>query len=123
MEQPFPPGPDAADGAGEGPVAGGSSGPRYVLRLYVSGTTARSVRAIANMRRICDTELKDRYDLDVVDVYQNPAATRDHQVIVVPTLVRLLPAPPRRLIGDLSDRARVLAGLDIAVAAKVRPAG
>jgi circadian clock protein KaiB len=90
-----------------------AAGPRYVLRLYVSGTTARSARAIANTRRLCETNLKGRYDLDVVDVYQNPEATKADQVIAVPTLVKQLPAPLRRLIGDLSDQERVLSGLDI----------
>lgn len=95
--------------------------PHYVLRLYVSGTTARSVRAIASMRRLCDTELKDRFELDVIDIYQNPEGTKQDQIVAVPTLVRLLPEPLRRLVGDLSDHERVLAGLDIV--AKAGPAG
>jgi circadian clock protein KaiB len=96
---------------GQDAAAGDS--PRYVLRLYVSGTTKRSGNAIASLQRICETHLKDHYDLEVVDVYQNPAATRNDQVVAVPTLVKALPAPVRRLIGDLSDRERVLAGLEI----------
>ena len=88
---------------------------QYVLRLYVSGTTARSARAIAGMRGFCETYLQDRYELEVVDIYQDPAATRRDQVIAAPTLVRLLPEPLRRLIGDLSDRERVLSGLEIVV--------
>jgi circadian clock protein KaiB len=100
---------------GEDAVAGrsGQAQPRYVLRLYVSGTTARSARAIASMRRLCETHLKGEYDLEVIDVYQNPEATKADQIIAVPTLVKLLPVPLRRLIGDLSDRERVLSGLDI----------
>jgi len=88
-------------------------GPRYVLRLFVTGTTSRSQRAITNMQRICEENLAGRYDLEVIDVYQDPEATRDLQVIATPTLVKLLPEPLRRIIGDLSDREKVLAGLDL----------
>ena len=87
---------------------------RYVLRLYVTGTSARSERAIANAKQVCETYLANRYHLDIVDIYQDPAAAREHQIVAAPTLVRVEPAPVRRLIGDLSDRARVLAGLDLA---------
>ena len=92
-------------------------GDRYVLRLFVTGSTARSQRAIANMRRICEENLAGRYDLEVIDVYQNPDATRDLQVVATPTLVKVLPEPLRRIIGDLSDRERVLAGLNLQSAA------
>jgi len=88
-------------------------GPRYVLRLFVTGTTSRSQRAITNMQRICEENLAGRYDLEVIDVYQDPEATRDLQVIATPTLVKLLPEPLRRIIGDLSDHEKVLAGLDL----------
>jgi circadian clock protein KaiB len=84
---------------------------RYVLRLFVTGTTARSQRAIANMHRICEEVLAGRYD--VVDIYQQPEATRDLQVVATPTLVKILPEPLRRIIGDLSDREKVLAGLNL----------
>lgn len=106
---------EKAPSSGQNTANGGAGPdrPQYVLRLYVSGTTARSARAIASMRRLCETHLKDQYELEVVDIYQNPAATRQDQIVAAPTLVRLLPAPLRRLIGDLSDRERVLAGLDI----------
>ena len=87
--------------------------PQYVLRLYVTGSTARSARAIENMRRICEDHLEGRYDLEVVDIYQNPTATIEQQIIAAPTLVRLLPSPLRRIIGDLSNKEKVLAGLDI----------
>jgi circadian clock protein KaiB len=85
----------------------------YVLRLFVTGTTARSQRAIENMRRICEDTLAGRYDLEVIDVYLHPEATRDLQIVATPTLVKVLPEPLRRIIGDLSDRERVLAGLNI----------
>ena len=90
----------------------GSQG-RYKLRLFVTGSTPRSARAIANMRRICDENLEGRYDLEVVDVYENPDATRELQIIATPTLVKILPEPLRRIIGDLSDREKVLAGLNL----------
>jgi circadian clock protein KaiB len=81
--------------------------------LFVTGSTPRSTRAIANMRKICDENLDGRYDLEVVDVYENPEATKELQVIATPTLIKILPEPLRRIIGDLSDKERVLAGLDL----------
>ena len=96
------------------PVAGAQGTlPHYVLRLYVTGTTARSERAIANAKQVCDTYLADRYHLDIIDIYQDPGAAREHQIVAAPTLVRVQPKPLRRLIGDLSDQDRVLAGLDL----------
>jgi len=86
---------------------------RYKLRLFVTGSTPRSARAIANMRKICEENLHGRYDLEVVDVYENPDATRELQIIATPTLVKILPEPLRRIIGDLSDKERVLAGLNL----------
>lgn len=94
---------------------------RYKLRLFITGTTARSTRAIENMRRICEENLQGRYDLEVVDVYQNPEATRELQVVATPTLVKILPEPLRRIIGDLSDEERVLAGLDLIPVPTSRP--
>jgi len=85
----------------------------YLLRLYVTGTTPRSARAIQNIRAICEEKLRGRYDLEVVDIYQHPEQAKPEQVVVTPTLVRKLPLPVRRLIGDLSDADRVLVGLDI----------
>ena len=85
----------------------------YVLRLYVTGSTKRSTLAIQTMRDICDTYLKNRHDLQVVDLYQNPEAAAREQIIAVPTLVRLLPGPLRRVIGDFSNRKRVLATLGV----------
>jgi circadian clock protein KaiB len=92
--------------------ASGSDG-RYKLCLFVTGSTPRSVRAIANMRKICEENLRGRYDLEVIDVYENPDATRELQIIATPTLVKILPEPLRRIIGDLSDKERVLAGLNL----------
>lgn len=86
---------------------------RYKLRLFVTGTTPRSIRAIENMHRICEENLHGAYDLEVIDVYENPDATRELQVVATPTLVKILPEPLRRIIGDLSNRERVLAGLNL----------
>ena len=86
---------------------------RYVLRLYVTGTTGKSVRAIQNVRRICEEHLEGLYDLEVVDIYKNLPLARGDQIIAAPTLIKRLPAPLRRLIGDMSDEQRVLVGLDI----------
>lgn len=93
--------------------SGDGSDVKYKLRLFVTGSTPRSARAITNMRKICDENLRGRYDLEVVDVYENPDATRELQVIATPTLVKILPEPLRRIIGDLSDKEKVLAGLNL----------
>jgi circadian clock protein KaiB len=85
----------------------------YVLRLFVTGSTARSARAIQNIRALCEEKLHGRYDLEVIDIYQHPERLKPEQIIVTPTLVKKLPLPFRRIIGDLSDKERVLAGLDI----------
>jgi circadian clock protein KaiB len=86
----------------------------YVLKLYVSGATVRSLRAIANLKAICEQYLKGRYDLEVVDIYRQPAVLSGDQVVAVPTLIRKLPAPVRLLVGDLSRTEQVLQGLDLA---------
>lgn len=90
------------------------AGERYVLRLYVTGSTKRSARAIEVMRQICDTYLIGRHELEVIDLYQHPEVAAREQIIAAPTLVKLQPAPLRRVIGDLSDRPRVLASLGLA---------
>ena len=87
--------------------------PHYVLRLYVTGTTGRSVHAIQNVKRVCDSYLKGRYELEVVDLYKNLPLARGDQIIAAPTLIKRLPTPLRRLIGDMSDESRLLVGLDI----------
>lgn len=86
---------------------------RFILRLYVAGMTGRSRRAIENIRTICETHLHNRYDLVVIDVYQQPTLAKGEQIIAAPTLVRKLPLPLRRVIGDMSDTQRVLIGLDL----------
>ena len=86
---------------------------RHVLRLYVAGCTARTTQAVANLKAICEEHLNGRYQLDVVDIYQQPSLARRDQVIAVPTLIRQLPKPLRRIVGDMSRRDRVLVGLDL----------
>jgi circadian clock protein KaiB len=85
----------------------------YVLRLYVTGMTPRSERAVRNLQAICDEYLEGRYDLDVIDIYQQPVLTKGEQIVAAPTLIKKLPLPMRRIIGDMSDRERVLLGLDL----------
>src|SRR5690349_4499469 len=86
---------------------------RYVLRLYVTGATEKSARAIANLRALCDQHLAGRYDLEVVDVYQEPLLALEGHILAAPTLVKSAPLPVRRLIGDLSDHDKLFAALDI----------
>ncbi|MEN6624380.1 MAG: circadian clock KaiB family protein [Smithella sp.] len=85
----------------------------FVLRLYVVGQTPRSTQAIANIRKICDEYLQGRCDLQVIDLYQQPVLAKGEQIIAAPTLIKKLPAPMRRLIGDLSSVERILVGLDL----------
>ena len=86
---------------------------QYVLRLYVTGMTPRSARAVKNLQAICDEYLEGRYDLEVIDIYQQPVLTKGEQIIAAPTLIKKLPLPMRRIIGDMSNRERVLLGLDL----------
>jgi len=85
---------------------------KYVLRLYVTGTTPKSVSAIRALRKICDEHLKDVYDLEVIDIYQQPVLAKGEQIIATPTLLKKLPLPLRRFIGDMSDTQQILLGLD-----------
>jgi circadian clock protein KaiB len=86
---------------------------KYELRLYVAGVNPNSSRAIANVRRICEEHLAGRYQLEVVDLYQNPILSEGEQIIAVPTLIKKLPAPLRKFIGDMSNTERILVGLDL----------
>ncbi len=96
----------------EKPTAGRDS-EAYVLRLYVTGLTPRSSLAIANVRKICDEHLAGRYELEVIDLYQQPKLARGEQIIAAPTLIKMLPLPLRRLIGDMSNTEKVLTGMDL----------
>jgi len=86
---------------------------KYVLRLYVSGSTLKSALAVENIKRICEQHLKNRYDLEVIDIYQQPNLAREEQIVAVPTLIKRCPPPVRRLIGDLSNVKRALFALDL----------
>jgi circadian clock protein KaiB len=86
---------------------------KYRLRLYITGMAARSAAALAAIRALCDDRLSGRYELEVIDLYQHPALASADQIIATPTLVKRLPEPLRRLVGDLSNRQRVLAGLGL----------
>jgi circadian clock protein KaiB len=85
----------------------------YVLRLYVTGMTPRSTAAFASIKEICEKHLYGRYDLEVIDIYQQPMLAREDQIIAAPTLVKRLPAPQRRMVGNLSQEDRVLEGLGL----------
>jgi circadian clock protein KaiB len=87
--------------------------PRYLFRLFVSGSSSRSATAIANVRRICDQYLPERYELEVIDVYQQPSMTKTAQVVAVPTLIKELPFPPQRFVGDMSNTERIVVGLNL----------
>jgi len=90
-----------------------NGGETWQLRLYIAGQTPKSLEALANLRRICEEHLKGRYKIEVVDLTRNPKVAREHQIVAVPTLVRQLPPPLRKIIGTLADEERVLVGLDI----------
>ena len=83
---------------------------KYVLRLYIAGLTPRSQKALHNIKKICEDHLKGRYDLEVIDVYQQPVLAKGEQIIAAPTLIKKLPLPLRKFIGDLSDSERILRG-------------
>ena len=87
----------------------------YVLRLFVTGMTTRSSRAVNNLRTICDEYLQGRYELEIIDIYQQPALTKGEQIVAAPTLIKKFPLPMRRIIGDMSNRDGVLLGLDLVV--------
>lgn len=91
----------------------GRSGERYILRLYVTGQTPRSRRAIENIKQICEQHLSGRYDLEVIDICQRPSLAAGERIIAAPTLIKSLPMPIRRFVGDLSDTQKILFGLDL----------
>ena len=86
---------------------------KYVLRLYVAGINPRSSEAILSITEICQEHLKDRYELEIIDIYQQPTLAKGEQIIAAPTLIKKLPEPLRRFIGNLSDKERILVGLDL----------
>jgi circadian clock protein KaiB len=86
---------------------------RWELRLYTAGQTPKSLAAIRNLKKVCEEYLPGRYEIEVIDLLQNPRLAKDHQIVAIPTLVRKLPDPIRKIIGDLSDVDRTLVGLDL----------
>ena len=86
---------------------------KYLLRLYITGSTSRSILAITNLKKICEEYLEGRYELEVIDLYQQPSLAKGDQIIAAPTLIKKLPLPFRRIIGDMSDKEKVLFGLDL----------
>ena len=98
---------------GKTAVTAAAAAPEWELKLYVAGQTAKSIAALENLRRICETHMAGRYRIDVIDLRVNPKLAAGDQILAVPTLVRKLPVPIRKLIGDLSNEERVLVGLDV----------
>ena len=86
---------------------------KYILRLYVTGSSAASLRAVYNLKKICEEHFPDDYDLEVIDINENPMAAREEQIIAAPTLVKSLPRPLRKFVGDLSNTQKILVGLDL----------
>ncbi|MBE0676507.1 MAG: circadian clock KaiB family protein [Bacteroidales bacterium] len=93
--------------------SGGSYSEKYILRLYIAGMTPRSVHAISNIKKVCEEYLHGRYNLQVIDLYQTPQLAKGEQIIAAPTLIKKLPLPLRRIIGDMSNTERLLVGLDL----------
>ena len=100
-------------GVSEKKPATSDPGERWRLRLYVAGQSPKSVTALENLQRLCEERLKGRYRIEVIDLLKNPRLAKDDQILAIPTLVRRLPVPVRRIIGDLSNTERVLVGLDL----------
>ncbi len=86
---------------------------KYVLRLYVTGMTPKSINAIENIRKICEENLQGRYELEVIDIYQQPQYAKQEQILAAPTLIKKLPLPLRKFIGDMSDKEKILIGLNL----------
>ncbi|HLN20982.1 MAG TPA: circadian clock protein KaiB [Bacteroidales bacterium] len=91
---------------------------KWILRLYVAGETPKCTAAFRNLKKLCEDQLKGRYKIEVIDLIENPQLSREHQILAIPTLVRKLPVPVRKIIGDLSDTERVLVGLDLKLSEK-----
>jgi circadian clock protein KaiB len=99
----------------------GSKDKKYILRLYVTGTTPRSTEAIVNIKKVCEEYLKGSYELEVIDIYQQPVLAKGEQIIATPTLVKRLPQPLRRFIGSMYDVDRILMGLDLKPKDRIEP--
>jgi circadian clock protein KaiB len=97
----------------EKPLQSSEGKEKYVLRLYVTGMTHRSINAIENIRKICEENLQGRYELEVIDIYQQPEYAKSEQILAAPTLIKKLPLPLRKFIGDMSDKEKLLIGLNV----------
>jgi circadian clock protein KaiB len=86
---------------------------KYVLRLFVTGMTSKSIKAIENIRKICEENLQGRYELEIIDIYQQPQYAKKEEIIAAPTLIKKLPLPLRKFIGDMSNKEKILVGLDL----------
>ncbi|MDD1774601.1 MAG: circadian clock KaiB family protein [Methanobacterium sp.] len=86
---------------------------KYVLRLFVAGINPKSIKAIDNLRKVCDEKMEGKYELEIIDIYQQPIFAKEGQIVAAPTLIKELPPPIRRFVGDLSDKKKLLIGLDI----------
>jgi circadian clock protein KaiB len=106
-------GSDELDGASRGSAVQGATSPVYDVRLYVAGQSPKSLRAIENLRKVCEEHLAGRFRVELIDLLENPQLARGDEIIAVPTLVRKLPQPIRKIIGDLSDTDKVLVGLQL----------
>jgi circadian clock protein KaiB len=95
------------------PAKNGSAGDKWELRLYTAGQTPKSLTAFRNLKKVCEEHLPGQYEIEVIDLLANPRLAKDHQIVAIPTLVRKLPNPIRKIIGDLSDVERTLVGLDL----------
>jgi circadian clock protein KaiB len=101
----------------------GSDPERWELRLYVAGQSPKSITAFSNLKQICEEHLQGRYSIEVIDLVQRPQLAADDQIVAIPTLVRKLPEPLRRIVGDLSNTERTLVGLQLRPALSVQPTG
>jgi circadian clock protein KaiB len=101
------------DSAGTEQALAGSKQETFVLRLYIAGLSLRSSHAVENIKKICEEHLKGRYELEVIDIYQHPELAKGEQVVAAPTLIKKLPPPLRKFIGDLADTEKILIGLDV----------
>ena len=113
--------PSSSTEAFEQALAQPPSREKHVLRLYVTGMTPRSTEAIARLKAVCEEHLAGHYELEVIDIYQQPALAKGEQIVATPTLIKKLPLPLRRLVGDLSNKERILLGLDLRDATEPKP--
>lgn len=102
---------DRMDNKKENPAP--EAGQKYIFRLYIAGTGRKSARAIATLTRVCEQHLAGLYSLEIIDILEQPAAARDNQIIATPTLIRQLPAPVRKLIGDMTDKEKVIMAIEL----------